>query len=68
MGPALDPFLGEVGGRVVGSGRAEQAAAMGSSSVAVALVLGQDRPQMLCVPRISSTALTSRVALPAIRP
>jgi hypothetical protein len=32
-GPALDPFLGEVGDRVVGSGRAELAAAMGASSV-----------------------------------
>ena len=31
---------------VVGPGRVELAAAMGSSSVAVGLVLGQDRPQM----------------------
>ena len=45
-GPTLDPFLGEVGDRVVGPGRAELAAAMGTSPVAVVLVLGQDRPQM----------------------
>ena len=31
---------------MVGPGRAELAAAMGASSVVVALVLGQDRPQM----------------------
>ncbi len=31
---------------MVGPGRAELAAAMGSSSVVVGLVLGQDRPQM----------------------
>ena len=42
----LDLLLGEVGGRVVGPGRAELAAAMGSPSVVVALVLGQDRLQM----------------------
>jgi hypothetical protein len=31
-GQAFDPFLGEVGGRVVGPGRAELAAAMRASS------------------------------------
>ena len=45
-GPALDSFLGEVGDRVIGPGRAELAAAMGSTSVVMARVLGQDRPQM----------------------
>jgi hypothetical protein len=35
-GPALDPLLGEVGDGVFGPGRAELAAAMGSSSVVVA--------------------------------
>ena len=39
-GQALDPFLGEVGGRVAGPGRAELAAAMGASSVVVGRVLG----------------------------
>ena len=43
---ALDPFLGEVGDRVVGPGRAKLAVAMGSLSVVMALVLGQDRPQV----------------------
>ena len=38
----MDPFLGEVGDRVVGPGRAKLAATMGSPSV----VLGQDQPQM----------------------
>ena len=46
MGPAFDPFLGEVGDRVVGPGRAELAAAMGASSVVVGHIRGQDRPQM----------------------
>ena len=45
-GPPLDPLLGEVGGRVVGPGRVELAAAMGAAPVAMGLVLGQDRPQM----------------------
>jgi hypothetical protein len=36
---ALDPFLGEVGGGVIGPGRVQPAAAMGSSSVGVDLVL-----------------------------
>ena len=45
-GLAFNPFLGEVGDRVVRLGRAELAAAMGASSVVVGLVLGQDRPQM----------------------
>ena len=45
-GPALDPLKGEVGHWVVGPGRAELTAAMGSSSVVVRLALGQDRPQM----------------------
>ena len=44
--PALYPRLGEVGGRVVGPGRVELAAAMGPSSVVVGHILGQDRPQM----------------------
>ena len=43
---ALDPFLGEVGDRVVGPGRAEVTATMGASSVVVGYILGQDRPQM----------------------
>ena len=42
----LDPLLGEVRDRVIGPGRAELAAAMRSPSVVMALVLGQDRPQM----------------------
>ncbi len=45
-GAALDLLLGEAGGRVAGPGRAELAAAMGSPSVVVGLVLGQDQPQM----------------------
>ena len=42
------PYLlpGEVRGRVIGLGRAELAAAMGSPSVVMALVLSQDRPQV----------------------
>ena len=43
---ALDPLLGEVGDGVVGPGRAELAAAMGSSSVVMNLVRGQRGPQM----------------------
>ncbi len=38
--PALDPHLGEVSDRVIGHGRTELAAAMGSSAVVVGLVLG----------------------------
>jgi hypothetical protein len=45
-GPALDPLLGEVGDGVVWPGRAELAAAMGSSSVVMGLILGQDGPQV----------------------
>ena len=45
-GPTLDPRLGEVGDRVVGPGRPELAAAMGTAPVVVSLVLGQDGPQM----------------------
>jgi hypothetical protein len=45
-GPALGPLLGEIGDRVVGSGRVQLAAAMGATSVVVGLVLGQDRPQL----------------------
>ena len=45
-GLALDPFLGEVRGRVVGPGRAKLAATMGSPSVVMGRVLGQDQPQM----------------------
>jgi hypothetical protein len=45
-GPALDPLVGEVGGGVVGPGRAELTAAMGSSSVVMIRVLGQHHPQV----------------------
>jgi hypothetical protein len=45
-GPALDPLPGEAGDGVIGPGRAQVAAAVGSSSVAVGRVLGQDRVQM----------------------
>jgi hypothetical protein len=45
-GTALDPLLGKVGDRVVGPGRAELAAAMGTTSVVMGLVLGQDCPQV----------------------
>ncbi len=45
-GPALDPLLGEVGGGVVGPGRAESAAAVWPSSVVVPGVLGENRPQV----------------------
>jgi hypothetical protein len=45
-GPTPDPRLGEVGGRVVGPGRAELSAAMGAPSVVVGRILGQDRPQV----------------------
>jgi hypothetical protein len=44
--PTLDSLLGEAGGRVVGPGRVELAAAMEASSVVMGLVLGQDRPQV----------------------
>ena len=44
--PALDPLLGEVGGRMIGPGWAELPAAMGPPPVVVGRVLGQDRPQM----------------------
>jgi hypothetical protein len=44
--PAPYPLPGEVRGRVIGLGRAELAAAMGSPSVVMALVLSQDRPQV----------------------
>src|SRR6266581_5247393 len=43
---APDPLLGEVGGGVVGPGRAELAAAVGSSSVVAGLVLGKDAAQV----------------------
>jgi predicted ATPase len=43
---ALDPLVGEVRERVVGPRWAELTAAMRAPSVVVALVLGQDRPQM----------------------
>jgi len=45
-GPALDPLLGEVGDGVVGPGRAEFAAAVGSLSVVVPGIPGEDRPQV----------------------
>ncbi len=45
-GPAFNPLLGEIGERVIGSGRAELTAAMGPPPVVMTLVLGQDRPQM----------------------
>jgi hypothetical protein len=41
-----DPLLGKVRDRVIGPGRAELAAAMGTTSVVMGLVLGQDRPQV----------------------
>ena len=43
---ALDSLLGEIGDRVVGTGRVELAAAVGTMSVVAGLVLGQDRQQM----------------------
>jgi hypothetical protein len=46
-GSALDPLPGEVGGRVIGPGRAEFPAAMGASSVVVGLVLGHHDAQVL---------------------
>jgi len=45
-GPALDPFLGKAGECVIGPGRAELAAAVGTTSVLMGLVLGQDRRQV----------------------
>ena len=45
-GPTLDSLVGEVSGRVVGPGRVELAAAMGTTSVVMGLIPGQDRPQM----------------------
>src|SRR5712691_2913406 len=45
-GPTLNSLLGEIGDRVVGTGRVELAAAVGATSVVVGLVLGQDRQQM----------------------
>jgi hypothetical protein len=45
-GPTLDPLMGEVGDRVVGPRRAELSAAMGTPSVVVGRVPGQDRLQM----------------------
>ena len=45
-GSALDSLLGEVSGRVVWPRRVELAAAMGTTSVVVALVLRQDQLQM----------------------
>ena len=45
-GPTLDALPGQVRDRVIWPGRAEVPAAMGSPSVVVGLVLGQDRLQM----------------------
>src|SRR6266516_4834527 len=45
-GMAFDPLLGEVGGGMVGPGRAELAAAVGPPPVVMSLVLSQDEPQM----------------------
>ena len=45
-GQALDPLLGEVGDRVIGPRRAELAAAMRPPPVVMALVPGQDRPEV----------------------
>ena len=42
----LDALLGQVGRRLAGPGRTEMAAVMRTASVVVALVLGQDRPQV----------------------
>jgi hypothetical protein len=49
--------------RVFVDDTADQIAAAGSERVEVS-----DGAGHLCVPRISSTALTSRVAFPAVRP
>ena len=59
--PTLDPLLGEVRDGVVGPGRAEMAAAMGSPPVVMALILGQDRPQM--PPAESQPGATGRARL-----
>jgi hypothetical protein len=45
-GPPLDLLPGEVRDWVIGPRRAELTAAMGPPPVVMALVLGQDRPQM----------------------
>jgi hypothetical protein len=45
-GPTREPRLRKVRDRVIGPGRAELAAAMGTTSVVMGLVLGQDRPQV----------------------
>src|SRR5258708_39560730 len=45
-GPALDALPGQVRDRVIWPGRAQVAAAMGTSSLVVGLVLAQDRLQM----------------------
>jgi hypothetical protein len=45
-GPTLDSFPGEVRDRVVRAGWAELAAAIRAPPVVMALVLGQDRPQV----------------------
>ena len=45
-GPAPDLLLGEVCGRVVGTGRVQLAASVGASSVVVGLVLGHHGAQV----------------------
>jgi hypothetical protein len=45
-GSALDPPVGESGIRVVRPGRVQPPAAMGPSSVVMAGVLGEDRPEV----------------------
>jgi hypothetical protein len=46
---------------MVGPGRAELAAAMGAAPVVVSLIRSPDRPQMLWVPRTSSTSCDQAV-------
>src|SRR5260370_26857998 len=45
-GPALDPLLGEIGDRVVGTAWVQLAADMGATSVVVSLALDHDCPQL----------------------
>ena len=61
------------GGSVTASSGCDGVAGIGKYYIGVETPQGEsipasEMPQGLCVPRISSTALTSRVALPAVRP
>jgi hypothetical protein len=58
-GPALDPLLGEVGGRVVGPRWAELEAAMGSLSVVMGLYSARIIRRWCRSPKISSRSMTS---------